>query len=42
MVSLKSRSLPVIGPDRQLVGIISREDVIRALKEATQDVREAR
>jgi CBS domain-containing protein len=42
MVSLKSRSFPVIGPDRQLVGIISREDVIRALKEATQDVREAR
>ena len=36
MVSLKSRSFPVIGPDRQLVGIISREDVIRALKEATQ------
>jgi CBS domain-containing protein len=42
MVSLKSRSFPVIGPDRQLVGIISREDVIRALKEATQDVRKAR
>ena len=42
MVSLKSRSFPVIGPDRQLVGIISREDVIRALREATQDVREAR
>ena len=42
MVSLKSRSFPVIGPDRQLVGIISREDVIRALKEATQGVREAR
>src|ERR1022692_285118 len=37
MVSLKSRSFPVIGPDRQLVGMISREDVIRALKEATQD-----
>jgi len=37
MVSLKSRSFPVIGPDHQLVGIISREDVIRALKEATQD-----
>jgi len=29
MVSLKSRSFPVIGPDRQLVGIISRKDVIR-------------
>ena len=37
MVSLKSRSFPVMGPDRQLVGMISREDVIRALKEATQD-----
>ncbi len=40
MVSLKSRSFPVIGSDRQLVGIISREDVIRALKEATQTIRE--
>ena len=36
MVSLKSRSFPVIGADHQLVGMISREDVIRALKEATQ------
>ena len=36
MVNLKSRSLPVFGPDRQLVGMISREDVIRSLKEATQ------
>lgn len=35
MVNLKSRSVPVLGPDRQLVGMISREDVIRALKEAT-------
>jgi len=37
MVSLRSRSFPVIGPNGQLVGMISREDVIRALKEATQD-----
>ena len=37
MVSLKSRSFPVIGPNHQLIGMISREDVIRALKEATQD-----
>ena len=37
MVGLKSRSFPVIGPDAQLVGIISREDVIRALKEATEE-----
>jgi CBS domain-containing protein len=36
MVSLKTRSFPVIGPERQLVGIISREDVMRALKEATK------
>ena len=38
MVSLKTRSFPVIGPGHHLVGMISREDVIRALKEATQDV----
>jgi CBS domain-containing protein len=37
MVNLKSRSFAVMGLDRQLVGMISREDVIRALKEATQD-----
>ena len=37
MVSLKSRSFPVMGPDHQLVGMISREDVIRALKDATRD-----
>ena len=35
MVSLKARSFPVIGPQRQLLGIISREDVMRALKWAT-------
>lgn len=37
MVDLKSRSLPVIASNRELVGMISREDVIRALKEATPD-----
>ena len=37
MVDLKSRSFPDIGHDRKLVGMISHEDVIRALKEATQD-----
>jgi CBS domain-containing protein len=42
MVNLKSRSFPVIGPERQLVGIIAREDVIRALKEATRDAGKAR
>jgi CBS domain-containing protein len=39
MVSLKMRSFPVMTPDRQLLGIISREDVIRALKEKTAEVR---
>jgi CBS domain-containing protein len=39
MVSLKARSFPVIGPERQLVGMISREDVMRALREATQNAR---
>jgi CBS domain-containing protein len=42
MVGLRSRSFPVIGTNRQLAGMISREDVIRALKDATQVVREAR
>ncbi len=37
MVSLKTRSFPVIGPGHQLVGMISREDVMRALKEATEE-----
>jgi len=35
MVSLRMRSFPVMTPDRQLLGIISREDVMRALKETT-------
>lgn len=39
MVNLKTRSLPVIGPGRELVGMISREDVMRALREATQEAR---
>jgi CBS domain-containing protein len=37
MVHLKARSFPVVAPDRHLVGIISREDIMRALKEATQE-----
>jgi len=37
MVSLKARSFPVISPERRLVGIISREDVMRALREAIKD-----
>jgi predicted transcriptional regulator len=32
MVSLKTRSFPVVGNEGQLLGIISREDVMRALK----------
>jgi CBS domain-containing protein len=39
MVSLRFRSLPVLGPDRKLLGMISRGDVMRALKQATQDAR---
>jgi len=39
MVSLRFRSLPVLGPDGQLAGMISRGDVMRALKQATQDAR---
>jgi CBS domain-containing protein len=35
MVSLKMRSFPVMTPDRQLVGMISREDIMRALQETT-------
>jgi CBS domain-containing protein len=38
MVSLKMRSFPVMSADRQLLGIISREDVMRALKETTMSV----
>jgi CBS domain-containing protein len=36
MVNLKARSFPVVDAQGQLLGIISREDVMRALKEATQ------
>jgi CBS domain-containing protein len=38
MVSTRSRSFPVVGSDQQLVGMISREDVMRALKETTQEM----
>ncbi len=37
MVSLKTRSFPVMSADGQLEGIISREDVMRALKETTRE-----
>jgi CBS domain-containing protein len=36
MVMLKARSLPVAGAEGKLMGVISREDVMRALGEATQ------
>ena len=39
MVSLKTRSFPVMSADGQLEGMISREDVMRALKETTQEAR---
>jgi nucleotide-binding universal stress UspA family protein len=39
MVNLKARSFPVMSPGHQLVGIISREDVMRALRQATQGPR---
>jgi CBS domain-containing protein len=39
MVSLKARSFPVVGAEQQLMGIISREDVMRALRDATREAR---
>jgi CBS-domain-containing membrane protein len=35
MVNLRSRSFPVLDPAKRLVGVISREDVMRALRETT-------
>ena len=37
MVSLKARSFPVMTADKQLVGMIAREDIMRALKETTRE-----
>jgi CBS domain-containing protein len=37
MVNLRNRSFPVVGADGQLVGMISREDVMRALRETTRE-----
>jgi CBS domain-containing protein len=39
MVNLKLRSFPVLGADHELLGMISRGDVMRALKQATQGAR---
>jgi len=36
MLSLRARSLPVMERDARLVGMISREDLMRALREATE------
>ena len=36
MVTLKARSFPVRDRDGRLIGMISREDIMRALKEAVQ------
>ncbi len=36
MVNLRIRSFPVLGPNRELLGMISRGDVMRALGRATQ------
>jgi CBS domain-containing protein len=36
MVTLKTRSFPVVNDGAQVVGMISREDMMRALGEATQ------
>ena len=38
MIKLRARSFPVLNGDRRLVGIISREDVIRALHRSTDGV----
>lgn len=37
MVNLKAKSFPVLAPDKQLVGVIAREDIMRALKESTRE-----
>jgi len=37
MVSLKARSFPVMTSDHKLVGVIAREDIMRALKETTRE-----
>jgi CBS domain-containing protein len=37
MVTLKARSFPVLGSKDELVGVISREDVMKALEDATQE-----
>jgi len=36
MVNRKTRGFPVLDRERRLVGIISREDVMRALRQTTK------
>ena len=36
MVNLKARSFPVLNSERQLMGMIAREDIMRALRESTR------
>jgi CBS domain-containing protein len=36
MVNLKARSFPVVSPDGHLVGMIAREDIMKALADATR------
>lgn len=37
MVNVKARSFPVLSPEKHVVGMIAREDIMRALKESTRD-----
>ncbi len=37
MVSLKARSFPVMTADRKVVGVIAREDIMRALKDTAHE-----
>ena len=39
MVNLKARTFPVVSASGELEGMISREDVMRALKETTRECR---
>jgi CBS domain-containing protein len=39
MVNLKARSFPVLNSGRRLIGMISREDIIRALRITTNGAR---
>lgn len=36
MVGMKARSFPVLDSDHRLVGMISREDIMRALRDSTR------